>query len=269
MDNGKRSQGHVSGSFCRRKGRRVAAKITAKRTASHASISVLTVGSSLKSFGAGDVRCTPDGKHAVIKIFCNFSFEMCFYTIQFHRRQEFSVWKLRKTQIFSAHADVFFDVIIPWRNIFITHRPIDGDAILFIGFKIDVAQTVALASPHDGSATYVIASHPIKTLHFVVGMFGVVYEEVSMGFIGGVTGSVLFFVIFQFFLRDLTVGFKIPWILVHGWIIFDVANHATSFKDQSFQTLFAEFFCGPSTADTRTYDDGIILGLFRNVIKHT
>ena len=50
-------------------------------------------------------------------------------------------------------------------------------AIFGIGLKVEIAQAVALASPHQGPSAYMIAADPLKGLHLGVWIFKIVHKK--------------------------------------------------------------------------------------------
>src|SRR5258707_54201 len=80
----------------------------------------------------------------------------------FHRRQKFAVGKLRQSFSLPANSGEFLDVVIPRSDIRVANRPIDGDAFLGVGFKIEIAPTIRLAAPGDGLAADLASFDPGK-----------------------------------------------------------------------------------------------------------
>src|SRR5690606_10747427 len=139
------------------------------------------------------------GDHPAPEMFGNLPLDVLLDTVELHHELELSIWQLGQPQVFPGVPDITFHLVIPMVEILITHRPVHGDALLFVGLEIQVAPTVAVASPHNGPSTDMIAPHPIETLHFVVGVLQVV-DEPMLGFgVHGVTGTCLFLLLLYFF----------------------------------------------------------------------
>src|SRR5262245_788339 len=88
----------------------------------------------------------------------------------FHRRQELTIWKLRKSLHLTAYADEVLHVVVPRSNVLITDRPVDADALAQIRLKVQVAPTVSLPSPDNGASAYLPPANPEKRLSLIGGV---------------------------------------------------------------------------------------------------
>ena len=139
----------------------------------------------------------------------------------------------------ATDSNKIFYVIIPRFNIFITNRPVHPMSISSVFGKVSFAPTVAMSSPHQGTTTYVITSHPIKPFYFRIWMIQIVHEKMLTGIIDRITCSSLYPLLLKILLGRLPTIGHIPRIEVHSWIVFDVFYVTASFQYKCFQTLFA------------------------------
>src|SRR5690606_21080712 len=126
-----------------------------------------------------------------------------------------------------------------------------------VGGKIQVAQSVTVASPHDGPSSHVISADPVETFYFVVGMLEVIYKPVSARFIDRISGSVLFVLFRNLLGRQLPFELIVPGIIVHGGVIFNVIDHSSTLEHHGFTSLLGQRFSGPAATDPSSYDYGI------------
>jgi hypothetical protein len=82
--------------------------------------------------------------------------------VQFHRREERPVRQVREPFRLAAHPDEALDVVVPWGEVRVADGPIDGDAVAQIGFEIQIAPAIDLASPDDGLAADLPGAKPVE-----------------------------------------------------------------------------------------------------------
>ena len=71
-----------------------------------------------------------NGHHAaVIKMLGHRGFNVQLCAAHFHGREEVAIGKLRETLGLAGNADMIFDVVVPWLDVFIANRPIDGETV--------------------------------------------------------------------------------------------------------------------------------------------
>jgi hypothetical protein len=102
-----------------------------------------------------------------------------------------------------------------------------------------------------------ITPEPVKPLNFRIGAFAILDPEIQVGF----TQRVIPFkyrVIFDHLLGSSTSMGEIPGVFIGIDVVFNMLDISTPFEHNSFQSLFCQFFCGPSTADSGANHDGII-----------
>jgi len=90
-----------------------------------------------------------DGHHAIIKILASASRKSCSTQVisiagEIFRREAAAALGL------AADAGKFLYIVVPGRDVRVTDRPIDGDSLFQVGFKVEIAPAIALASPGDG-----------------------------------------------------------------------------------------------------------------------
>src|SRR5437762_7852006 len=142
----------------------------------------------------------------------------------------------------------------------VADRPIHGDTILQIGFKIEIAPAIALAPPSDGFSADLAAANPGKML---AGSGGVrVFQVIDEKFAGVFVASVINLALNG--LRALSFRAIIPsavFQVVHRNVL-DVVllrnDGAARFEDQRVQSFFGELFRGPAAGDSRAHDDRVV-----------
>src|SRR4051812_36921681 len=80
--------------------------------------------------------------------------------IQCHGRQKLAVRELRQSLGLTTHADEPLDEIVPGRDVGVSDGPVDGDAVARIGFEIEIAPPIDLASPDDRLAADLTGAKP-------------------------------------------------------------------------------------------------------------
>src|SRR5580698_3593520 len=102
-----------------------------------------------------------DRHHALAgKMFGDRVFDQYFGASHFHRWKKFSVGKLGEAFGLSCDADEIFDVVIPGSDVRVANGPVDSDAFLQIRFEIEIAPTIGLTAPNDGTAADLTAANP-------------------------------------------------------------------------------------------------------------
>ena len=106
-----------------------------------------------------------------------------------HGRQKFPVRELLQSFFSAADSDKLLYIVIPGLNLLITNRPRNRDSFPFVCLEVQIAPAVNLASPHDGTATY-LAPAKIEE-RFIrwggVRVFLVVYKKIVVVLAAGVT----------------------------------------------------------------------------------
>src|SRR5215210_562779 len=106
-----------------------------------------------------EIRAAPRN-HAPIRseLFVRYIRDCLLAAIELHRRQELSIGQLRHVLARAVDAGVRLDVVVPWRQVLVADRPVDGDSILRIRLEVEVAPAVALTSPHQRTPADVVAA---------------------------------------------------------------------------------------------------------------
>jgi hypothetical protein len=117
----------------------------------------------------GQVGHPPNSHHPAGKLFFDTLLHMLFQTVHFHRGLELPVRQMGKAQFFSTHPHKCFHIRIPGSNVFVANGPVYGNPFPGIGFKVQVAEAVALLSPEQRSATRLVAPDPVETFYLYIG----------------------------------------------------------------------------------------------------
>src|SRR5690606_32660116 len=115
----------------------------------------------------------------------------------------------------------------PRLKVFVTDRPVNGNAVTEICFEIKIAQPVTLTAPHNRPTPNVVATHPVEAVDFCVGIFKIVYKPVLGGLGYSVSCSCLLMLLFKLFLCRSSGVWDIPWILRRRWVIGMLYHPAT------------------------------------------
>src|SRR2546425_7246651 len=106
-------------------------------------------------------------------------------TRHLHRRQKFSIRKLRQSLRLPRDSDEILDIVVPGRDVLIANRPVNGDSFAQVGFEIQITPAIRLSSPHDGSPAHMAAANPQERLIRVGGIrvLAIIDEELAIPFI--------------------------------------------------------------------------------------
>src|SRR5207247_9527725 len=106
-------------------------------------------------------------------------------TLHLHRRQKFSIRKLRQSLRLARDSDEILDIVVPGRDVLIANRPVNGDSFAQVGFEIQITPAIRLSSPHDGSPAHMAAANPQERLTWIGGIrvLTIIDEELAIPFI--------------------------------------------------------------------------------------
>src|ERR1700688_2957582 len=92
-----------------------------------------------------------------------------------------------------------FHVFVPGLDVLVADRPVGGNSVAYVGFEIQVAETIALTAPHDGLAANLAATNPSERLVGIggVGIVEIVDEKFAGVFVAGVITLALNFLCFE------------------------------------------------------------------------
>jgi len=182
-----------------------------------------------------------------------------FDAVHRHRRKELAVGKLRQPFALAADTDESLDVIVPWRDVRVANRPIDTDALLRVGFKIEIAPAIRLAAPDDRTATDLPAADPHERLGFVGGIrvLLVIDEELAVQFIERAA-----FLLDRLLAIEAVTVAQVAKSLVPDRdmlnVVFVRLNRAAGFQNQRLQAFLGEFFGCPASGNAGTDYDGVV-----------
>src|ERR1051325_11136074 len=71
-------------------------------------------------------------------------------------------------------------MIIPWSDVFVTHRPVDTNVFFCICFEVHWRPTIGLPAPRYRSSANMISADPVEGFIFLVRMFRVVHEPMHV-----------------------------------------------------------------------------------------
>ena len=154
---------------------------------------------------------------------------------------------------------------IPGGQFLVPDGPVHGDAVLSVGFKVEVAPAVRLPAPHQRPPAYLVAPEPIEGLNLHVRAFFFVDPKIQVAFVQGVVPLQNRVVLYHLLSFAASVR-KLPGALVGVDVVFDVLNVAPPLQHDCFQPFFRQFFSRPSARNTRTNNDGIIRVVFHKLL---
>src|SRR4051812_19363078 len=95
----------------------------------------------------------------------------------------------------AADANKFLHVRIPGCDVFVPYRPVGADALLAIGFKVEIAPALRPSCPHQRLATDLVTFYPVEWFFLNVGMFVILCEKMLCRFRISITacGDGIFF----------------------------------------------------------------------------
>src|SRR6266851_2977557 len=253
-----RADGEAAG-FLRGGKRRIeAAEIGTRDAAAMANAAIVAGGASLVD--AREHGRTADGQHAIIKIFGERVLQVQFNAGHFHRREKFPVGQLRQTFGLAADAGDLFHVVVPGSDVRVANGPIDGDSLFQIGFEIEIAPAIALASPGDGLSANLAPTNPGEVLSRFEGVRIVLVADKKL--VGVFVASVIALTLDG--LSALALGAIVPAAVLefpHGNVLDIIAlgdDAATRFEDEGVQALFGELLRSPAAGDSRTNNNCIV-----------
>ncbi|MNX84168.1 hypothetical protein D3C86_1159540 [compost metagenome] len=180
------------------------------------------------------------------------------HEIERNGRQEFAVRENVQPLAAAGNAGEALDIIIPGGDVFITDRPVDGDAFFRIGLEIGLRPAIGLTAPEQRAAADMITAEPVEPLFLDIGRFLLIGPHAErclfQQIIAAENG------IFRLhFLRGAVAMGVIPGFLVGILIVGDVLDVAAALQHQDLQALLREFLCGPASTDARADNNRIIM----------
>ena len=265
-----RPQRHVAGRFGGGQRARIAAEVRAVRTAANAQVAVLAR-ASLRTVRkrSRQMRDAAD-RELALELVRHRLLQMSLDAVEVHRRQELAVGQLRQSFGAAAHADEALDMVVPRRELGVTDRPVDRDAVLRVRLEVHRAPAIALPAPHDRAAADVIAADPVEALDLGVRMLGVVDEPMLRRLRDRVAAACSDRLALQVFVGGAAAVGKLPDVLGRRRIV-AVLHVAAAIEHQRLQPLLGELLGGPAARDARADDDGIVGMVFgcTRVIRHS
>ncbi len=205
-------------------------------------------------------RGSPDGHDAVIKFLRQRVAHILLHAGHLHRRQKFSVRQLRQPFRLAADARERFHVVVPRRDVRVPNGPVNRDAILQVGFKIQIAPAVALPAPGYGFPAHLPAANPRK---FLVGIGGIrIFLVADEKLVGIFVASVVTLALHRLRAGALRAIVPAPILQLPHRNMLDVIalrqNGAPRFQHQHPQPFFRELLRRPAPGNSRTDNDRII-----------
>src|SRR5206468_8709029 len=167
-----------------RKRRIQTTEIRARNAAARARPAIMA--SSAPAMPLGKNRRTANGHHPIArKALRDRVFNHQLSTRHLHRRQKFSIRKLRQSLRLARDSDEILDIVVPGRDVLIANRPVNGDSFAQVGFEIQITPAIRLSSPHDGSPAHMAAANPQERLTWIGGIrvLTIIDEELAIPFI--------------------------------------------------------------------------------------
>ena len=149
-----------------------------------------------------------------------------------------------------------FDILVPGCDVFVSDGPVKTQSVLQIGFEVVITPAETHAAPEEGSSTKYICPDPVVALDFVVGILQVVHIEVFVFLFDRKVSGLNFMNVLFFRCQGAAVR-KLPRGLCCRMISRDMLKVTSSFEENGFQPLFAEFLSGPAAGNSRSNNDGV------------
>jgi len=177
----------------------------------------------------------------------------------FHRRQKFSIRQVRQAFGLPADSGKLLHVVVPRSDIFVANGPIDRNAFSCVGFEVEVAPAVSLASLRNGFAAQLAPADPRERLSLFPGVrvFEVVDKKLT-GELVAVLCSALDFLCAQTPPPIVPVAeFHLPDrnVLV---VVLLGNDHASGFEQEHVQAFFRQFLGSPAAGNPGTNDKGVV-----------
>ena len=266
-DNAVRLKRHVAGVVgCDQRGA-VGRHVGAERTAAHAKVAALARAPSEFDllFGRlGQVRRAADGDPALRESSFDPGFEILLDNVEIHRRLEDAVRQVGQTLCGAADTHPALDIIVPRRNVGIADRPVSADALLGVGFEIQIAPAIALPAPGDRTTANMIAANPVEAVHFGVGMFVILHEPVVPLIVDRVAGALLLEIVLLHLVERRAAAriAEVPRVFCEGRVILAVFDLAAALEHECLETFFAQVLRSPSAGEAAAHHDRVERTLF-------
>src|ERR1035438_4170728 len=118
----------------------------------------MTGGPALVHFG--EHGGAADGHNAVVEILGETVAEIELRAIHFHGRQEMAVRQVRQTFGLAADTGEIFYIAVPGLDIGVADGPIYGVSFFQVGFEVEIAPAIALASPGNRFSADLASANP-------------------------------------------------------------------------------------------------------------
>ena len=146
---------------------------------------------------------------------------------------------------------------VPFFDVLVANWPIHRKAITGRAFKVKVRPALYLSRPHEGLASHLVASDPVKGLFLHIGMLCVLDKEVHGIFSEGIALADDRVFLLNLFGKLPPMG-KLMRKHGGGRVVFDVLDIGTTLDHQGFYPKVTEFLRCPCTADAGANHDGLI-----------
>src|SRR5690606_26518685 len=152
-DNAPRTEGQVTRLHGCGKCRRLCAKISSERTPQPAAIAELALFAAFKRAG---YVCRATDNHVALAVILLLDTRgyVFFHTVQIHRREEVAIRQVRNAIADAADAGELLDIVVPRFDFFITHGPVERDALACISFEVEVREPTTLSAPQQRTTTH-------------------------------------------------------------------------------------------------------------------
>src|SRR5690606_24193978 len=174
--------------------------------------------------------------------------EVLFNNIHFHRRKEITVRQYIKSVPVTAYSRPFFGIAIPRSDVFITDWPIYTMSIFEVCFKIQVTESVTLATPCKRTSAYMIATVPVESFHLNIRAFFLIHPKIEIPFIQRIIPAE-YRIIFDHLLCPTAAMREVPRVFGCRSIVLHMLHIATSLQHNGFKPFLGQLFRSPASAN--------------------
>ena len=149
-------------------------------------------------------------------------------------------------------------VLVPRGKIIVANRPWCTYTVLLVRPEIFALPTVALATPHQRTATHVVPAVPVKTLFLRVRTILIVHPELRVQLVQRIISA-------QYRVAVLLSGCwfsavrEFPRVHVGRGIVLNVLYVSTAFEHQDLQSFFSQLLCCPAAGNSGADNNRVIV----------
>src|SRR5687768_722240 len=162
------------------------------------------------------------------KILLDAFLEILFDTTDLKARHGFTVRKLGQPIFVAGNTGEFFNMRIPWLDIFVAYGPVDGKSVARGSFKIVITPPLSLARPQQRFSSHVITAYPSERFFLDEWLF-VIFDSPVHCFLAHESRELVVLALFK---GNGAPVFKLPWRFPGSGIVLDVFDVTSALENE-------------------------------------